>query len=163
MLLETANEPRIGWIAGMKDSSYLTRNDWALPHYSDLQTLFNHLKLRAWDTRLVNTRKTGPFQNLQPFFYWACQRDARGNSQSACDPKLQPPATTTPKGPVPMRWSFNFDNGFLGTSEYNKEFYVMVYYPAPSKPAPPKFVTNCHTPIECCAAAGGTWVGGRCA
>ena len=32
---------------------------------------------------------------------------------------------------TPMRWSFDFDNGFEGTDEITKEFYVEVYYPAP--------------------------------
>jgi hypothetical protein len=157
MLLETANDPSAGWIAEMRNSRYLTRNDWELPRYDELQALFDHLHLHPWDARLVSRGKAGPFQNLQPFFYWACQRDQKGNSQSPCNPSLQPPPTRTPHGPVPMRWSYNVDDGFLGTSEYNKEFYVMVYYPAPSRPT-----ANCRTPMQCCIAAGGIWAGGRC-
>jgi hypothetical protein len=29
-----------------------------------------------------------------------------------------------------MRYSVNFDNGFEGTDLPNKQFYVMVYFPA---------------------------------
>ena len=32
---------------------------------------------------------------------------------------------------TPMEYSFNFDNGFLGTDMFDKQFYVMVYFPAP--------------------------------
>jgi hypothetical protein len=32
-----------------------------------------------------------------------------------------------------MEWSFDFDDGFEGTDSSDKEFYVMVNYPAPSK------------------------------
>ena len=28
-----------------------------------------------------------------------------------------------------MEWSFNFDDGFEGSDQENKMFYLMVYYP----------------------------------
>jgi len=28
-----------------------------------------------------------------------------------------------------MRWSFNFDTGFQGTSQETKQYYVTVYFP----------------------------------
>jgi hypothetical protein len=110
----------------MNKNKYAGVNSWALPHYRDLQTLAADLQLHAHDSRLVYNGSVGPFQNLQPFFYWACERDPNGDSRSPCDPSLNPPQT----GTTPMRWSFNFDNGFQGTSESTKPFYVMVYYPA---------------------------------
>jgi hypothetical protein len=65
-----------------------------------------------------------------------------------------------------MRWSFNFDEGFQGTDETTKTFFVMVYFPAPSaapKPTPtPTRPGKCGPPRQCCAQAGGTWSGGRC-
>ena len=127
MLFETAND----WIAAMNKSNYAGASTWAIPHYADLQTLFTDLKLSAHDTRLVYQGNVGPFRNLQPFFYWACQREQRGTSQSPCDLNLNP--RPNPKG-APMAWSFNFDNGFQGTSLTSKPFYVMVYYPAPASP-----------------------------
>jgi len=160
MLFETANDPYTGWIAAMNKNKYAGANSWALPHYQDLQTLAADLQLHAHDSRLVYNGSVGPFQNLQPFFYWACERDPNGDSQSPCDPSLNPPQT----GTTPMRWSFNFDNGFQGTSESTKPFYVMVYYPARTGPGPgrPTPGGNCGTPIQCCVKAGGTWIGGRC-
>ncbi len=71
----------------------------------------------------------GLFYNLQPGFYWSCQRDQTGNSQSPCDPSLYP--GMNPNGTI-LEYSFNFDNGFEGTDFNTKEFYVMVYYPAPA-------------------------------
>lgn len=126
MLFETANDPDIGWIAALNKNKYAGANSWALPRYDDLKTLASDLQLQAHDRRLVYNGSVGPFQHLQPFFYWACERDQNGDSQSPCDSNLNPP----PTGTTPMRWSFNFDNGFQGTSESTKPFYVMVYYPA---------------------------------
>lgn len=161
MLFETANDPDSGWIAAMNKNKYAGANSWALPHNDDLQTLAADLQLHAHDSRHVYNGSVGPFQHLQPFFYWACERDPNGDSQSPCDPNLNPP----PTGTTPMRWSFNFDNGFQGTSESTKPFYVMVYYPAPVGPGPEPRPTpggNCGTPRQCCVKAGGTWIGGRC-
>jgi hypothetical protein len=161
MLFETANDSYTGWIAAMNKNKYAGVNSWALPHYHDLQTLAADLQLHAHDSRLVYNGSVGPFQNLQPFFYWACERDPNGDSRSPCDPSLHPPQT----GTTPMRWSFNFDNGFQGTSESTKPFYVMVYYPAqagPGQPGRPTPGGNCGTPMQCCVKAGGTWIGGRC-
>jgi hypothetical protein len=157
MLYATAHDAN-QWIDAMKSSSYAGAKDWKLPSVQDLQDLFTDLKLKPGDSRLVFTGKVGLFQNLQPFFYWACQRNQNGNNQSPCDPSLSPAANK--KGDA-MAWSFNFDNGFEGTSETTKTFYVMVYY-APT--APPKLTPplKCHTPQTCCAQAGGTWSGGRC-
>jgi hypothetical protein len=131
MLFKTATDPSIGWIAAMNKKNYAGANmkgvpGWELPHYNDLQTLFNDLKLKSHDIRLVNMGNEGSFHHLQPFFYWACQRDQNGNSQSPCNSDLNPPPNP---GGGPMAWSFNLDNGFEGTSSQYKPFYVMVYYP----------------------------------
>lgn len=155
MLFETANNPDTGWIAAMNRNKYAGISSWALPHYDDLKTLAADLQLHAHDSRLVYNGSVGPFQHLQPFFYWACEKDPDGNSQSPCDLNLNPP----PTGTTPMRWSFNFGNGFQGTSESTKPFYVMVYYPASAKPGPGG---KCGTPMQCCVKNGGTWIGGRC-
>lgn len=155
MLFETANDSKTGWIAAMNSNKYAGANSWALTHYDDLQTLAADLKLHAHDSQLVYNGSVGPFQPSSAFFYWACGRDQNGNSRSPCDPNHNPP----PTGTTPMRWSFNFDNGFQGTSESTKPFYVMVYYPASVEPGPG---WNCETPMQCCVKSGGTWIGNHC-
>ena len=72
MLFETANNTDNGWIAAMNKNKYAGANNWALPHYDDLKTLASDLQLQAHDSRLVYNGSVGPFQHLQPFFYWAC-------------------------------------------------------------------------------------------
>jgi len=122
MLFSTADQPG-GWLAAMNQSNYAGTNEWALPHITDLQTLFRDLNLEAGDPRMLAQDRVGPFWHLQPFFYWACERDEPGNSQSPCNLNLHP-------GTPDFDYSFNFDNGFEGTDLEGKEFYVMVYFPA---------------------------------
>lgn len=136
MLFKTATDPNNGWIAAMNKSHYAGADTmgvlrWELPHYNELQTLYDDLELHSHDMRLVNMGKKDPFQHLQPFFYWACQRNQNGSSQSPCDPNSNPPSS---RGGEPMAWSFNFADGFEGTSFQSKPFYVMVYYPGSTNP-----------------------------
>jgi hypothetical protein len=154
MLWSTVNGLGGGWLAALKNSDYAGTNKWMAPSLKDLEDLMKDLQLQPGDSRLVAQGKVGLFQHLQPFFYWACQRDKNGNSQSPCNPKLSPPPDLNGN---PMAWSFNFDNGFEGTDHLSKQFYVMVYYPAPT-PGP----SGCGTPMQCCIKAGGYWNGNRC-
>ena len=117
MLFATANS----WLDAMKNRSYAGSSDWVLPAPEDLHTLFTHLNLQPGDSRLTVQGSVGPFQNLQPFFYWACERDQNGDSRSPCN------ANTPGAG---MGWSLNLDTGFQGTDLDTKEFYVEVYFPA---------------------------------
>jgi len=118
MLFDTATQ----WIAAMNNSWYLGSSAWQLPAtYGDLETLFTDLNLASGDPRLMWTGGFGSFQNLQPFYYWGCQRDQKGDSRSPC----------TDTGPGGLPWTFNFDDGFQGTAEPVQRFFVMVYYPAP--------------------------------
>jgi hypothetical protein len=96
-----------------------------LPHATDLQKLFQDLNLEPGDPRLLARGNVGPFRHLQPFFYWACERDQTGSSKSPCNFGLHP-------GTPSFEYSFNFDNGFEGTDLESKEFYVMVYFPVPT-------------------------------
>jgi hypothetical protein len=160
MLWTTADGPSGGWVAAMRNSDYAGTNKWTAPSLKDLEGLMKDLQLQPGDSRLVAQGKVGPFQHLQPFFYWACQRDKNGNSQSPCNPKLSPPPDLNGN---PMAWSFNFDNGFEGTDHLSKQFYVMVYYPAPGpRPAPHPGPSGCGTPMQCCIKAGGYWNGKHC-
>jgi hypothetical protein len=127
MLYATASDPGSGWLDGLNDSNYAGTNHWTIPHLIDLQTLFQDLNLQPNDdARLVAKGHVEPFWNFQPFFYWACVRDQKGDSQSPCNGDLafSPPGTS-------FAYSFNFDDGFEGTSLTDKQFYVMVYFPAP--------------------------------
>ena len=113
----------------MNATSYAGSSAWQLPDVEDLKALFQDLGLDAGSTLFDSRRSVGPFQHLQPFFYWACQRNQKGTRQSPCNFMLHPP--DNPRDGSPMRWSFNLDEGFQGTDETTKQFYVLVYYPAP--------------------------------
>jgi len=129
MLFNTASQPR-GWLDAMNADNYAGSSAWQLPGIEDLKALFNDLGLQSGDVIFDSRRDVGPFMHLQPFFYWACQRDQKGTRQSPCNFKLHPP--DNPQTGGPMRWSFNLDEGFQGTDETTKQFYVLVYYPAPN-------------------------------
>jgi hypothetical protein len=128
MLLETAREMG-GWIDGMNKANFAGANNWTLPSETELLQLYGDLNPQVGDTRFLVLSQTGPFQRLQPFFYWGCERKQNGSSQSPCDPSLFPGLSPGPN-PVEMQWSFDMDNGFQGTDLPGKLFYVMVYYPA---------------------------------
>jgi uncharacterized protein (TIGR03437 family) len=74
----------------------------------------------------MSTGTVGPFQNLQPFYYWGCQRVQSGNSQSPC----------TGYAPGDLQWTFNLDAGFQPTSSLVQHFFVMVYYPVTATTGP---------------------------
>jgi hypothetical protein len=116
-----------GWIVSMNDSNYAGSNTWALPGIADLRQLYDDMSISAGDTRLEWPFSVGPFWRLQPGFYWGCVRADNTGSNGPCDYSQDAP---TPPGSVPFEWSFNFDDGFEGTDLSDKQFYVMVYYPA---------------------------------
>lgn len=124
MLFQTANQ----WIQAMNKSGYLGSSAWQMPASSkDFETLFHDLNLTSGDARLMHTGSFGPFQNLQPFFYWGCERDQSGTSQSPCT------GYAPPDGSTPLQWTFDFDYGFQSTSSLIQKYFVMVYYPAPGE------------------------------
>jgi uncharacterized protein (TIGR03437 family) len=144
MLLDTATQ----WVQAVNNSRFLGSSAWQLPATSGvLQELFTDLNLVAGDRRLMWTGNSGPFQNLQPFYYWGCQRDQSGNSQSPC----------TGYAPSDLQWSFNFDAGFQPTSALGQQFFVMVYYPVTATAGPiVSLVANAEG--EAIAIAPNTWV-----
>lgn len=144
MLLGTATQ----WIQAMNTSKYLGSSAWEIPATSKvLQDLFTDLSLASGDTRLMSTASFGPFQNLQPFFYWACGRDQSGSSQSPC----------IGYAPAGLQWSFDFDYGFQSTSSLIQKYFVMVYYPVTASAAPlVSFVANAEG--ESLNIAPNTWV-----
>ena len=112
------------WLTGMNaDPHWSVGRPWALPSSEELSAFREHLALAAdvWDTQLVARRESGPFRNVQDFFYWACPSDDAG----ACDDAHGP----EPHAGHAMACAFNFQTGFQGTDEEDtKAFYVMVYY-----------------------------------
>jgi hypothetical protein len=115
------------WRMAMNQSGHAGSSSWTVPHASDLQTLFTDLGLQAGEGRLTAQGNVGPFKNFQPSFYWACMRDQAGSSQSPCNGMN---AGTSANG-ITMESSFDFVDGFEGTDEEIKQFFVLVYYPGP--------------------------------
>jgi len=116
-----------GWIAAMNAAKYAGASTWALPSEKQIAELYADMGLTVGDTRLEWPFPTGPFARLQPAFYWACAREDGTGSNGACD--LTQNAQPDPHYAGNMEWSFNFDDGFEGTDQDDKMFYVMVYYP----------------------------------
>jgi hypothetical protein len=115
------------WLAAVNGAGYAGSNGWSLPTVKQLKALAADLQLATGDDRLTSSASVGPFRNLQPFFYWACERAQGGSSQSLCNGA----DAAGQDGGTPLEFSFNFDSGFQGTDLEGKQFYVMVYYPAP--------------------------------
>ena len=123
MLFDTATQ----WMAAFANSKYLGSSAWQIPASAAvLKDLFTDLGLSPGDTRFMSATATGPFQNLQPFYYWGCQRDQSGTSQSPC----------TGYAPQDLQWTFNPDSGFQPTSALVQHFFVMVYYPVTATTGP---------------------------
>jgi len=117
-----------GWIVSMNVANYAGSSTWMLPCVGDLEMLYQDLGIEAGVPRLEWPLSSGPFLHLQPGFYWGCERDPLTSGNAPCDySQNAPPSSASP----PMEFSFNFDDGFLGTDQDTKQFYVMVYYPAP--------------------------------
>jgi hypothetical protein len=111
------------WILSMAASSYAGSKNWQLPCHDDLQKLYDDLTIATGDVRLEWPLPVGPFSRLQPGFYWGCVRVPQISNNGDCD--------YTQSAPGGLDWSFDFEDGFLGTDETTKEFYVMVYFLAP--------------------------------
>lgn len=172
MLWTTAQQ----WVAaldgvdngGGQPRGYLGSDKWQLPDAdstnNDLRALYTHLNLRAQDIgRLQATGSVGPFQNLQPFFYWeqcvvqpidyqlypgGAQACARGNA---------PPGASGHQ----MNYDFTFGYGIQGTDAATLKYFVMVYYPGPGATTHPHPLDP-SSPMARCLAAGGIWSDGRC-
>jgi len=144
MLFDTATQ----WIQAMNNTRRLGSSAWQLPATSKvLQELLTDLNLEPGDSRLMSTAASGPFTNLQPFYYWGCQRSQSGNSQSPC----------TGYAPSDLQWSFNFDAGFQPTSSLIQQFFVTVYYPV-TPPSGPIVSLVANAEGEAITIAPNTWV-----
>jgi hypothetical protein len=143
MLFTTAQE----WIAALNASEggtgWLGHKDWQLPDISDLRALYSHLNLTSTDiAKLQTTGYVGPFQNLQPFFYWEMCVPEPSGGQS----RWSGAAEECAKGHAPpgklnnqMDYDFTFGYGIQATDVASLRYFVMVYYPDPqARPNPSK-------------------------
>ena len=171
MLFTTAQQ----WVAALdtvengngRPRGYLESDKWQLPDAAtsnDLRVLSTHLNLTAQDlSKLQAIGTVGPFQNLQPFFYWekcvAQPVDYRLYPRAArdCASGNAPPGQAGGQ----MNYDFTFGYGIQSTDASTMKYFVLVYYPgasAPPNPHPPTFAS----PMARCMAAGGVWSNGRC-
>jgi hypothetical protein len=133
----------VEWIAAMNAADhgrgYIGQTNWQLPETgppdsscsmkgttgynctgSAMGALFyEQLGLRRGESVVAVTDvKVGPFHDIQPYLYWACEAET---ATSPCQPN----------GPAEgFEWNFSFGNGFQGTNLLANDLYVIVYYPA---------------------------------
>jgi hypothetical protein len=139
------------WLAAMnradRGRGYLGQTNWELPETvppdsscsiapkvttgydctgSPMGELFyKQLGLRRGESAAsVPDVKVGPFHNIQPYLYWACQAETPASRCQANGPAEN------------FEWNFSFGNGFEGTNLLANDLYVMVYYPSPSSTNP---------------------------
>ena len=122
MRFETAR----AWLEGMNRERFAGADQWVLPTVDELRGLHQRLGLDRAPESLLATDERAGFRHFQRSFYWACQRDQAGDSRSACSGANPGPA---PNGTGQMQWAFNFQSGFQGTDEEEKEFFVLPYHP----------------------------------
>jgi hypothetical protein len=141
----------VQWVAAMNKADrgrgYLGQTNWQLPETvqpdpscsigakgttgfdctgSPMGALFyKQLGLRRGGSVVaVPDVKVGPFHNIQPYLYWACEAEA---ATSACQSN----------GPADnFEWNFSFGNGFQGTNLLVNDLYVIVYYAGQSRNIP---------------------------
>ena len=138
----------VEWVAAMNNADggrgYLGQRNWQLPETgppdsscsmkgttgfdctgSAMGTLFyKQLGLHRGESVVATPDvKVGPFHNIQPYLYWACEGET---ASSAC----------RSNGPAEgFEWNFSFGNGFQGTNLLGNNLYVIVYFPVPSSAA----------------------------
>ncbi|HLH88607.1 MAG TPA: DUF1566 domain-containing protein [Xanthobacteraceae bacterium] len=111
------------WLGDLNSSRYAGAQHWVLPTLDELETLYAHLGLSPGNASFLARGLTEPFYNFQPFFYWACPEIEASPTQ--CDYAR----VLKLRDNIAMRWSFNFDTGFQGTSQETKRYYVTLYHP----------------------------------
>ena len=131
----------VEWVAAMNRADqgrgYLGQTNWQLPETgppdgscsmkgttgydctgSAMGELFyKQLGLRRGESvAAVPDVKVGPFHDIQPYLYWACEAETAAS-----------PCQTA--GPADgFEWNFSFGNGFEGTNLLGNDLYVIVYY-----------------------------------
>jgi hypothetical protein len=132
----------VRWVTAMNKANqghgYLGQTNWHLPETgppdpscsmkgttgfnctgSQMGALFyKQLGLRRGESVVAASDvEVGPFHNIQPYLYWACEAET---PVSAC--QADGPAER-------FEWNFSFGNGFEGTNLLGNYLYVIVYHP----------------------------------
>ena len=137
----------VQWVAAMNTADqgrgYLGQTDWQLPETGPPdpscslkgttgfdctgslmgELFYKQLGLHRGESVVAAPDiNLGPFHDIQPYLYWACEAET---AISACQPN----------GPSDgFEWNFSFGNGFEGTNLVANDLYVIVYYPgSPTK------------------------------
>ncbi len=126
------------FILNMNGAGYLGQKNWELAPIDSTcngyncngagnpmgALYYNQLNLtRGTPVGAVPNVIVGPFHNIQPYLYWACQA---ATIQGACQTD----------GPAPnFEWSFSFGNGFEGTDLQANDLYATAYYVGPANSA----------------------------
>ena len=136
----------VEWIAAMNHADqgrgYLDETSWQMPETgppdpscsmkgttgydctgSAMGELFyKRLRLHRGESVVaVPDVNVGPFHDIQPYLYWACEAET---AASPCQSN----------GPADnFEWNFSFGNGFQGTNLLANDLYVIVYYPGPPR------------------------------
>jgi hypothetical protein len=134
----------VAWIAAMNAANqgrgYLGQTNWELPETGPAdpscsmkgttgfdctgsamgELFYKQLgRRRGESVAAVPDVSVGPFHDIQPYLYWACEA---ATAASPCEAN----------GPAEnFEWNFSFGNGFQGTNLLGNDLYVMVYYPGP--------------------------------
>jgi uncharacterized protein (TIGR03437 family) len=124
-------------VANMNAAEYLGQTHWELPPLDNttcsefncngsanpMGALYYNLLGLTQGTPVVAVPDiaVGPFTNIQPYLYWACQALT---IQDACQPINDGPATG-------FEWSFSFGNGFEGTDIFVNDLYATAYFVGP--------------------------------
>jgi hypothetical protein len=132
----------VQWVAAMNRADggrgYLGQRNWQLPETGPPdsscsmkgttgfectdsamgQLFYKQLALRPGESVvLAPDARLGPFHNIQPYLYWACEGKTPGSDCHSSGPA---------EG---FEWNFSFGNGFQGTNLLGNNLYVMVYFP----------------------------------
>jgi hypothetical protein len=123
------------FVQALNSSVYLGGRHWQLPPILDANCslsacanandpmaylYYQWLGLSAGDTVQLFDAATGPFTDLQPYFYWSCVANSNQDPElSGCSDMSASPG---------LFYDFSFDSGFLNTDLFSTYDYVTAYY-----------------------------------
>jgi hypothetical protein len=131
----------VEWIAAMNKAEggrgYLGQTNWQMPEtgppdpscslkgttgFDCTGSAMGELFYKQWGLHrgesvvAVPDVKVGPFHNIQPYLYWACEAETAASPCQSNGPAER------------FEWNFSFGNGFEGTNLLENNLYVIVYY-----------------------------------
>ncbi|MGO9094684.1 MAG: hypothetical protein ACLQGV_05625 [Bryobacteraceae bacterium] len=151
------------FVANMNAAGYLGQTNWQLPPVDPAcdasylcvaadnpfgELFYNQLGLNPGAPVVAAPNiAAGPFNNLQPYLYWACQG---ATIQDTCQ-------TTGPASG--FEWSFSFGNGFEGTDVLANDLYVTAYFVGqPASASGPEIAEVANAEGDWPAIAPNTWI-----